>query len=565
MLHFSRQKPLPSCSTALSYLDPSAECTDCGTDESKRSKRTQNHSSSYLQTRSRPSVKQAWSQIPLHVLSQPSAIHSQVRNYSSNKGSRPQSNQTSLDETESVEEAEQDAESRSAFGFQSLKELFHQPERQSRYSRPNKVHIHQATSPSLEQSSIDSRSAEKEGTKVDVSFFRSSTPTNGAATPSQSPTSSPVESNTGATKINGSIADTAQSVATERKSDNAPDEPTERRTQRRLRKYVTSEPSPIRFKGTPSTPGSELFFQMAGKYTAKRYHERRRGRPNPFTNGRGQQAVQIQRVIPGEPERPWGLSPEDMKTVDSFSAPDSALSDLNGQAPGMSSAQAVQTERNNEEREKKDLTHVNPTGEAHMVDVGTKPDSRRVAIAVAFVSFGTPEPVRLIFENNNKKGDVLGVARIAGIMAAKRTSDLIPLCHPIVITKVEVDVKLEPPNTQNDLFKTPQHGGVSIRTLVECNGQTGVEMEALTAAMSAALTVHDMCKAVDRKIIVNNVRVVYKSGGRSGMHYFAFWAHFMGRDYFIERNLEVPDIPSLRDEKDSKEGEKVKKAKGSKT
>ena len=123
-----------------------------------------------------------------------------------------------------------------------------------------------------------------------------------------------------------------------------------------------------------------------------------------------------------------------------------------------------------------------------MVDVGAKPNSARVAIAYAVVSFSNPEPFRLIFENNNKKGDVLGVARIAGIMAAKRTSDLIPLCHPISISKVEVDVKLVAPHALDRTGASNKHGNVTIESRVETTGPTGVEMEALTAATAASLS-----------------------------------------------------------------------------
>ncbi|KAK5161047.1 hypothetical protein LTS14_000841 [Recurvomyces mirabilis] len=189
------------------------------------------------------------------------------------------------------------------------------------------------------------------------------------------------------------------------------------------------------------------------------------------------------------------------------------------------------------------LTHLTASGEAHMVDVGAKQATRRVAVAISHVAFSRPAPFQLIFENSNKKGDVLGVARIAGIMAAKRTADLIPLCHPVPITKVEVNVQLVP---SSQLPKTlghrghNHHGLVTIETVVETSGPTGVEMEALTAASGAALTVYDMCKAVDRSASVQDVRVMYKSGGRSGVHVDAAWANVKGKEWFATRSLELP-------------------------
>lgn len=153
-----------------------------------------------------------------------------------------------------------------------------------------------------------------------------------------------------------------------------------------------------------------------------------------------------------------------------------------------------------------------------MVSISDKTPTKRTAKAVCTVRFTNEAAVRLIQENQMKKGDVLGVARIAGIMASKRTADLIPLCHPIAISKVSVDVF-----TQEG--KTGEAGGtrdggsaptVEIEATVSCEGKTGVEMEALTAASTAALTVYDMCKAVDKGMVIEGLRVVYKEGGRSG-------------------------------------------------
>lgn len=183
------------------------------------------------------------------------------------------------------------------------------------------------------------------------------------------------------------------------------------------------------------------------------------------------------------------------------------------------------------------LTHVNASGEAHMVDVGSKSTTKRVAIANGLVTFSNPEPYRLVSENRNKKGDALSIARIAGIMGAKRTSDLIPLCHPLAISKVEVDVKLLASGGADN-----EHGGVSLQAQVECVGPTGVEMEALTAVTVAGLTVYDMCKAVDKDMVVSNNAVVYKSGGKSGLHYSSKWALEQGKEFFAQRKLEAPEL-----------------------
>lgn len=151
-----------------------------------------------------------------------------------------------------------------------------------------------------------------------------------------------------------------------------------------------------------------------------------------------------------------------------------------------------------------ELTHFNARGEAHMVDVGEKAVSHRIAVAEGRIVMA-PETWELIRGGGHKKGDVLGIARVAGIMASKRTADLVPLCHPLALTRVEVDLQLEaePP-------------AVHCRAVVETRGQTGVEMEALTAVQIALLTVYDMCKAVDRSMTMEGIRLIRKSGGKSG-------------------------------------------------
>ncbi|CAJ1821532.1 Cyclic pyranopterin monophosphate synthase [Aeromonas dhakensis] len=150
------------------------------------------------------------------------------------------------------------------------------------------------------------------------------------------------------------------------------------------------------------------------------------------------------------------------------------------------------------------LTHLNQSGEAHMVDVTDKLVTEREARAEAFVAMA-PDTLALILSGQHHKGDVFATARIAGIMAAKKTSDLIPLCHPLALTRVEVEI--EPQAAQNR---------VHIRTLCKLSGKTGVEMEALTAASVAALTIYDMCKAVQKDMVIEQVRLVEKKGGKSG-------------------------------------------------
>lgn len=150
------------------------------------------------------------------------------------------------------------------------------------------------------------------------------------------------------------------------------------------------------------------------------------------------------------------------------------------------------------------LTHLNEKGDAQMVDVSAKEITTRVAIASSVVSM-KKETLDLIISGSHKKGDVLAVARIAGIQAAKKCWDLIPLCHPLMLSKVTLEIK---PNTHNS--------SIEIKALAKLDGKTGVEMEALTAASVAALTIYDMCKGVDRGMIISDIKLLEKTGGKSG-------------------------------------------------
>ncbi len=150
------------------------------------------------------------------------------------------------------------------------------------------------------------------------------------------------------------------------------------------------------------------------------------------------------------------------------------------------------------------LTHLNQAGEAHMVDVGHKKVSRRSATARAYVDMQA-QTLEMLVRGEHKKGDVFAVARIAGIQAAKKCAELIPLCHPLMLSKIAVDLAVEPQNAR-----------VKIEATCELSGQTGVEMEALTAVSVSALTLYDMCKAVDKGMTISATRLIKKTGGQSG-------------------------------------------------
>ncbi len=150
------------------------------------------------------------------------------------------------------------------------------------------------------------------------------------------------------------------------------------------------------------------------------------------------------------------------------------------------------------------LTHFDASGQAHMVNVGDKPNTHRIAIAIGKITM-LPETFRMIEAGSHKKGDVLGIARIAGIQASKRTSDLIPLCHPLALTHVSIEFSLN-----------KAESSISCQVRAETTGPTGVEMEALTAIQITLLTIYDMVKAVDRGMVMGDIKLLEKSGGKSG-------------------------------------------------
>ena len=150
------------------------------------------------------------------------------------------------------------------------------------------------------------------------------------------------------------------------------------------------------------------------------------------------------------------------------------------------------------------LTHFDTSGQAHMVNVGDKPSTHRIAIATGKISM-LPDTLKMVEAGSHQKGDVLGIARIAGIQASKKTADLIPLCHPLALTHVSLDFQLDPKNSS-----------VICQVKAETTGPTGVEMEALTAVQVALLTIYDMCKAIDRGMVIGDIKLLEKSGGKSG-------------------------------------------------
>ncbi len=159
---------------------------------------------------------------------------------------------------------------------------------------------------------------------------------------------------------------------------------------------------------------------------------------------------------------------------------------------------------NNKNNKLDKLTHITEDGSAHMVDIREKEITHRTATAEGFIQFSNPVVSNLINSNTMKKGDVLGVARIAGIMAVKNTSSIIPLCHPIPVTRIT-----------NELIVSKYNRVISTCT-VECDGKTGVEIEAIMGVLSSLATVYDMCKAVDKQMVISDVKVLKKAGGRSG-------------------------------------------------
>jgi molybdenum cofactor biosynthesis enzyme len=431
-----------------------------------------------------------WTNIPAHMLNMPSlGSLGQVRAYSSGSNN----------------------DVAGGFGFQSLGSLFPPPPSPGRYSRPKERRAEEAV---LKESEERVPKAKAQTYNApDASFFK--------------PTSPPDDTKRQKNDKIDATPGTDSAVLNERGdrplvrgADKTHEKPAER--------SFNTTPRGRRERGPVKRPQT----------TTKPRAPRDRKVSNPF-------ATTVKKDAPSNKDaattrsntQAWGLSQEDQDTLNSMADP--------------SGLPTTRQPRNNSEPAKAvesvpvmasgpTLTHVKSSGEAHMVDVGGKPSTKRTAIAVAHIGLGT-EVYNQIVENNNKKGDVLGIARIAGIMAAKRTSEIIPLCHPLAISKAEVDVYLVPAFKATSKHKAhywshtyPNGILVAIQARVECVGPTGVEMEALMAVQGAALTIIDMCKAVSKRLTINGAKVIYKAGGRSGVYSDERWRKNIGEDKFTD-------------------------------
>ncbi|OQO05917.1 hypothetical protein B0A48_10013 [Cryoendolithus antarcticus] len=263
-------------------------------------------------------------------------------------------------------------------------------------------------------------------------------------------------------------------------------------------------------------------------------------KPNPFTQEL-QSAVRSGVEIADAGDNAWGFSLDDLSTIDSFTDPNTQSASQSNPSPTGRYSRPSASSASSPLTPPPDLTHLTSTGEAHMVSVSAKPATNRTAIALSTIHLASPQTYNLLITHSAKKGDVLATARIAGIMAAKRTSELIPLCHPLLISKVEVLLTPLPPGTRSGLMERNERGVVVVQARVDCTGPTGVEMEALTAVSVAGLTVYDMLKAVDRGMRVEETRVVYKSGGKSGVFVDEEWLEENGAGYLREQGLVLPE------------------------
>lgn len=485
--------------------------------------------SSHLPSRLRPKSDKPWSRIPSALL-HPSSVSSQVRWASSNTDSDIEKASSTKDE---AEQSPQSPDFATTFGFQSLAGLFVRPQSRARYSRPRERELEAEVAPKVDSPKITTVETSKP--VVDKTFFRSYPTTK---------------------ESQAYLADGPSSARSNARSKHFGSP------------YTTYEDPATPNLMKPATISGRKKPASRSEYNTRRTdHERQKAGTKPSANksiGHSANAVRkpvwpndstpttiSSDTLHSEPAQPWGLGQKDLETITSLTAPfSSPLPETT-----TPTSTSISTSKSSPESQMSPstppppsttLTHVSPTGKAHMVSISTKPPTLRTAIATTHIVFSNPAPFTLISENSNKKGDVLGTARLAGIMASKRTSDLIPLCHPLALTKIDVDVTLVAPG--KDYYvpigrtpRTSKFGVVSIQTLVECVGPTGVEMEALVAASGAALTVYDMCKAVDREMRIGQSAVVYKSGGRSGTWATRKWVEWVGEGSLRERGLEVPE------------------------
>ncbi|KAI7280612.1 molybdenum cofactor biosynthesis prote [Hortaea werneckii] len=518
--------------------------------------RKRSHALPFSRTSSVPGPSsRAWQNVPTHLLGAANGLP-QIRAYSSSsthKSFGGEDNGEDVGDSSKPADQSQQTPDFAPFGFQSLSGLFEQPPR-GRYSRPKDPQDWQATSGAAEG---DESSALKISEETEDHSLASPVPVSATEMDLNGPSEA-----TFGTKLDLYGQDTQ--IQDERKlsGDVAfSSSPSEHKT------IVPQEEPPSSKKGRNS-PSSRARLE---RHMDRVWDRRRRGRSvkgseqsftspkhpvssstavqslkprqsNPFSLSSPPQepsntSVRRIRLDTGTPKQTaWGLPVNESatETTDSNEVPEAA-------GPASRARVAPSISGGDKSLPDQKLSHLTSSGDAHMVDVGGKAATRRVAIAFGYVRFSNLEPFRLVSENSNKKGDVLGVARIAGIMAAKRTSDLIPLCHPLPITKVEVDVQIREPSTSSTLWKDNEHGIATVQAQVECFGPTGVEMEALTAVATALLTVYDMCKAVDHLMRIETSRVVYKSGGKNGVDFVGQWARLMGEDFFKQRALELPD------------------------
>lgn len=387
-----------------------------------------------------------------------------------------------------------------SFGFQSLGPLFPAPTAPGRYSRPKERRAEgAASSEGLKESILDAKAHEE--SMLEGPLFLSGSSTAEKSEPLSDDKSS-VHDNT--------IAELDHDT---KKASAAPVTHAQRRDRR---------PADSAHGSAPATTAARRGRNKGSTKITRLSNLKEPRLISPFEGSVKQDGPAHEGAAEVRNEsKAWGLMQEDEDTVAQRSTPSSMSAEPTNETRSKAADKSTATGENR-------LTHVKSSGEAHMVDVGAKPHARRVAIAVAHIRI-EKDLCDQIEQNKNKKGDVLGVARIAGIMAAKRTSDIIPLCHPLAITKAEVDVYLVPAGTSSSRWSSSV---VAIQARVECVGPTGVEMEALTAVQGAALTVYDMCKAVDKNLAISNARVVYKAGGRSGVWVHEKWKKSVGEGKF---------------------------------
>ncbi|KXT17433.1 hypothetical protein AC579_5728 [Pseudocercospora musae] len=524
-----------------------------------------------------------WSSVHWHLLRQ-TPSNSSVRFYSNdNHQSQSAPNRDAEEESNCQDQAPSLA---SALGFQSLSGLFKEP-KQGRYSRPRQPHAEVSKKekrnvPRTESDAIRHDAVSEKATQIhtekatsppvqeDGLYSARYRPLSDQAQ-SQSRTDTPNLLQTHTVGTHDVERATKSPMQDERlpsgayQSLQSQDQSQSRTGTRRIIQH--------KFENEAATRRQRIKLVRKGQ-AYQSSQDQTRNQPNPFTMNVNEDILDrnagyefsrpaLHNTQEEESAQPWRLRKADGNSVDSISiaAHMSVAAEANDPRCGQEtlSSSVVSPAANmdpgktlsndsppSSTKVANALTHLTSAGEAHMVDVGAKPDTKRIAISTNVLKFSNDATFKAVAENSNKKGDVLGVARIAGIMAAKRASDIIPLCHPLIISKVELEFSLISPNTFQLDGGYFRNGGISITAEVHCTGATGVEMEALTAVTAAGLTAYDMCKAIDKDMSVSNSRVVYKAGGKSGTHVSHDWARSKGSAWFQERNYDVPAVLGLQ-------------------